>query len=114
IAPGGLGTGAASESVPITLSDPALVRFALAPTILSSGPELPPVFAAVAPLTVMPGQVVDVPLQATDPNGDPITFSIQGSGPMPTSTLQPNGTLVINPGLTDIGTYHFTVVASNG
>src|SRR5262249_40442396 len=114
IAPGGLGTAAASEPVPITLSGPSLVRFALSPKTLSTGPELPPVLAAIAPLTVMPGQLVNVPLQASDPNGDPITFSIQSSGPMPTSTLQPNGTLVIDPTLTDIGTYHFTVVASNG
>src|SRR5262249_44250329 len=114
IAPGGLGMGATSELVPITVSDPSLLRFALTPKILDGGPELPPTLNPIGPLTVMPGQVLDVPLQATDPNGDPITFSIRSSGPMPTSTLQPNGTLVITPTPSDIGTYNFTVVASNG
>jgi YD repeat-containing protein len=114
IAPGGLGMGATSEPVPITVSDPSLVRFALTPKILDGGPELPPTLNPIGPITVMPGQVLDVPLQASDPNGDPITFSIQSSGPMPTSTLQANGTLVISPALSDIGSYHFTVVASNG
>ena len=104
IAPGGLGMGATSEPVPITLSDPSLVRFALAPRILSTGPELPPVLAAIAPLTVMPGQVINVPLQATDPNGDPITFTLQSSGALPTSTLQPGGTLLIAPAPSDVGT----------
>ncbi len=114
IAPGGLGTGAMSELVPISFSDPSLVRFGLTPTILDGGPELPPTLAPIAPVTVMPGQVVNVPLRASDPNGDPITFTIQSNGPLPTSTLEPNGTLVINPAPSDIGTYNFNIVASDG
>jgi hypothetical protein len=114
IAPGGLGMGATSGLVPIQVNDPSLLQFALVPTILDGGPELPPTLNPISPITVIPGQVLDVPLQASDPNGDPITFSIQSSGPVPTSTLEAGGTLVLDPTPGDIGTYNFNVVASNG
>ena len=113
---GGLAAGAMSSPVAITLSDPALTQFALTAQVLG-GPELAPTLAPIGNLTAMPGQVLDVPLSATDPNGDPITFTLQSTeanGALPTSTLEPGGTLVISPAPSDVGTFHFNVVASDG
>jgi YD repeat-containing protein len=110
---GGLATGALSSPVAITLSDPALTRFALTAQVLG-GPEVVPSLQPIGPLTAMPGQVLTVPLSATNPSGDPITFTLQSSGPLPTSTLEPGGTLLITPAPSDLGTFHFNVVASTG
>src|SRR5262249_17000137 len=110
---GGLAAGAMSSPVAITLNDPALTRFALTAQVLG-GPELAPTLQPIGQLTAMPGQVLPVPLSATDPNGDPITFTLQSNTPLPTSTLEPGGTLVITPAPSDVGTFHFNVVASNG
>jgi RHS repeat-associated protein len=110
---GGLNMGGMSGLLALTISDPSLTRFALVPQILGTA-ELPPDFSPIGPLTAMPGQVLDVPLHATDPGGDPVTFSIQSGGSMPTSTLDASGTLVIEPSPTEIGSYNFNIIASNG
>jgi RHS repeat-associated protein len=114
IQPGGLAAGTASEPVQVTFADPKLLRFFVKPTVLTGGPDVGPTLARVGPLTVMPGHRLAVPLQASDPDGDPIAFSLQSSGPMPTSTLQSDGTLVFTPTPSDVGSYEFTVVASDG
>ncbi len=87
IPPGGLAAGAMSSPVAITLSDPALTQFALTAQVLG-GPELAPSLAPIGNLTAMPGQVMNVPLSASDPNGDPLTFTLQSSGALPTCTAR--------------------------
>lgn len=55
-------------------------------------------------------------LTDTDPDGDPISFAIKSETqtPLPTGKLSSNGTLEIAPTPQEIGTYNFTVVASDG
>lgn len=74
----------------------------------------PPEFSAIGALSVMPGQRLEVPLVATDGNGDPITFSIMSAAPLPTGMLETNSKLVFTPSPAEVGSYEFTVVASDG
>jgi RHS repeat-associated protein len=111
---GGLGTGSLSDPIEVVFSDPSQLRFALTPQILSGGPDHAPVFTAVGPLSVMPGGHLAVTLQATDPDGDPVHFSLRSTGPLPTGNLQSDGTLVLTPAPSEVGTYHLTLVASDG
>jgi RHS repeat-associated protein len=55
-----------------------------------------------------------VPLQATDPDGDPVTFSVRSPGPLPTGALRGDGTLVFTPTPAEAGTYTLTLVGSDG
>jgi Ca2+-binding RTX toxin-like protein len=111
---GGLGTGALSAPVEVTVSDPGAVRFRLLPQLLVGGPNRPPVLDSVAPLNILPGHRLEVPLHATDPDGDPVTFSLSSEGQLPAGMLDGDGTLVFTPGPADIGTYSFSAVADDG
>jgi len=67
--------------------------------------DSPPVLAAIADVTVEAGQVADQALSATDPENDPITFSLL-SGPSyatVTTTGPSTGNLHVTPGPTDSG-----------
>ncbi|MCI0460418.1 MAG: Ig-like domain-containing protein, partial [Gemmataceae bacterium] len=111
---GGLGTNALSDPVQVVFNDPSLLRFALTPTILVGPGNRPPVFAPIGPLSVMPGGSLDVPLVATDPDGDRVLFSLRPEGAMPTSLLRGDGVLVITPTPSEVGSYAFTLTASDG
>ncbi|XHL98716.1 MAG: FG-GAP-like repeat-containing protein [Microcoleus anatoxicus] len=69
---------------------------------------------AIAPINVKIGETFKLPLTATDPDSDPISFAIKSSTPLPTGKISGNGTLEISPTPEEIGTYNFTVVASDG
>ncbi len=73
-----------------------------------------PVLEPVGDLEVMPGGRLEVQLQATDPDGDPITFSLGNSSALPTGMLEGNGILVFTPTIDELGTYSFTIIASDG
>ncbi|QUY44819.1 RHS repeat-associated core domain-containing protein [Acaryochloris marina] len=87
-------------------------------TVSVSDPNAPvnqaPVFDPVGPLSVMPGARLAVQLMATDPDGDAVSYFLQPNGPLPTGMLESDGTLVFNPSPDQLGTYEFTVVASDG
>ncbi|NEQ48279.1 MAG: DUF4347 domain-containing protein [Leptolyngbya sp. SIOISBB] len=79
IRPGGLQAGAISDAVTVTFSNPEQLRLVLTPQVLVGGPNQSPIFPDLGPLTVMPGRKLEIPLTAIDPDGDPITYSLQGS-----------------------------------
>jgi RHS repeat-associated protein len=114
IPPGGLTAGTTSEAVLLRFTDPGLLAFALKPDVLVGAPPQPPTLAPVGPLSVTPGGQVQVKLQASTADGDPVAFSVRSSDPLPTGTLQADGTLVFDPAPGEAGTYTFTVVASDG
>lgn len=97
IGAGGLSKGAISGPVLIEIDNPGLQRFSLIPTVLAGGPNRAPVFDPVGPLTAMPGGDLEVSLSATDPDSDPVFFSIRNEGPLPNGRLESDGTLVFNP-----------------
>ncbi len=111
---GGLAFEAISDPIQIEFDNPDQVRFNLTPEVLVGGPNQAPVFEPVGELTVMPGDKLEVPLVATDPDGDLVTFSIQSDDALPTGMLQANGTLTFSPTPDQVGDYAFTLIASDG
>jgi RHS repeat-associated protein len=111
---GGLGSGGLSAPVEVSFDDPALARFRLLPQVLTGGPNRPPAFALVGPLTVTPGQQLAVSLTATDPDGDRVSFTVRSDQPLPTGILHGDGTLVFSPTPAEVGAYSLTLVAGDG
>jgi RHS repeat-associated protein len=111
---GGLDSGAVTSPVELVITNPDGVRFELEVEVLSAGPNRAPVFAPLAPISVMPGAYLEVPLVASDPDGDSVRFSILPGGSMPTISLSASGRLVITPEANQIGSYSLTLIASDG
>jgi hypothetical protein len=113
IADGGLAAGATSAAVLVTLTDASLLRFPLTPQVLVGAANTAPVLSPIGPVSVMPGQRLEVHLQASDADGDSVSFSLRNAANLPMSTLQADGTLVFTPTPDQVGSYPFTVVASS-
>ena len=111
---GGLGPMGMSDAVLLEFDNPNFTPFALTAQVLVGPPNQAPVLAPIGPLTVFPGGHLEVPLTASDPDGDRVAYFIRSAGSLPTSMLKSNGTLVITPAPGEEGTYPFTVVASDG
>ncbi|MFQ4138137.1 peroxidase family protein [Nodosilinea sp. PGN35] len=114
IAPGGLLANALSDAVELTFSNPNLARLALSATVLSGGPNQAPVLPSIDPLTVRPGAKLTMPLTATDADGDSVTFSLRSNDPLPKGQLDGAGNLIFEPTPGQVGSYEFTLVASDG
>jgi RHS repeat-associated protein len=113
IADGGLLTDARSARVRVVFADPKRLHFDLTPQVLVGGTNQAPVLASIGPLSVTPGANLLVPLQATDPDGDHVQFRLESAGPLPTGGLQ-GSILAFAPTPEEVGTYTFTVIASDG
>ena len=114
IRPGGLAAGALSDAVEITVSNLEQLQLILTPQVLVGGPNQAPVLEPIDPIEVMPGQRIEIPLTAVDPNGDRVTYSLRTDTNLPNGRLDGTGTLSFEPTPNDIGTYSFTVIASDG
>ena len=82
-------------------------------TIFVNNVNRPPDLVPPGPMIVNEGQTLDQPLNASDPDGDPLTFHL-GAGPTFASvtTLSPIlGNLHLAPGFDDAGTYSAGVSA---
>ncbi len=110
---GGLTHGSWSEPVAVEFNNPGQVLFELKPKILATINHAP-TLAAIAPLTVMPGGVLRVPLVTTDLDGDNVTFNLLHTDGLPTSTLRADSTLEFRPSPSQLGHFSFDVVASDG
>jgi RHS repeat-associated protein len=67
----------------------------------------PPVITSTAPTTVTAGLLYSYDVQANDPDGDPLTYTLT-AGPKG-MTLDSNGRLRWSPGIPDIGTAHVSL-----
>ncbi|MDV3352054.1 peroxidase family protein [Leptothoe sp. LEGE 181152] len=114
IRPGGLAAGALSDAVEISVSNLEQLQLILNPQVLVGGPNQAPVFEPIDPIEVMPGQRIEIPLNAVDPNGDRVTYSLRTDIDLPNGRLDGTGTLSFEPSPNDIGFYSFTVIASDG
>lgn len=116
IGPGGFPSAAVSQPLELEFSNPANVRFPLAVEFLSAGENSPPALSDPGPLSVGVGSVLQVSLEAVDPEGSPPRFSIlavDGQPELPTMQLV-GSELSITPGPGDEGTYAFLIEASDG
>ena len=78
------------------------------------GTNLPPVFEPIEPLTVLAGQRIEIPLNATDPEGESVIYSFKSDQKLPIGQLDGRGKLIFEPTPNEIGTYEFTLIATDG
>lgn len=98
----------------ITNTDLKLARKNLGVSTSLRPPNRAPVLSTAGPLTVRPGDSLTVAFQAADPDGDAVTFDFRPSGPLPTGRFNGMDTLVFTPAPDQVGSYQFTVAASDG
>jgi YD repeat-containing protein len=80
--------------------------------VLTGALTQPPQLQNLGTLNVTVGGRLEVPLMATSPDGGLVTLSLRDANNLPTGQLS-NGTLTFTPSPTDVGTYHFTLVATS-
>ena len=94
---GGLATQGISNVIEVAIANPNGVQFDWSLQALSGGPNEAPVFEAVEIPELLPGGVFRMPLQATDPNGDLVQFSLDSTGELPNVRFTGNGVLEFRP-----------------
>lgn len=114
IVDGGLGRGEVSDPIRLELQNPAQIRMNLTAQVFVGPPNRAPIIQSIATQTVMPGDEIVIPLAADDPDGDPVTFSIQRGNSLPTGYLAANNELRFSPLAGQQGSYLVEVIASDG
>jgi parallel beta-helix repeat protein len=105
-------TQAGSYPVTFSVSDGTLTD-SESVTITVVNVNQPPVLSPVGNQTVNEGQLLSVTVSATDPDGDPLTYS---ASPLPSgATLNPvSGAFAWTPTFTQAGSYPLTVMVNDG
>ncbi|WP_156804809.1 CARDB domain-containing protein [Synechococcus sp. PCC 6312] len=111
---GDLAPGATSLPIAIRLDNPQLRQFTLQAVVLTGPRDQPPQLADLGNLAVIAGGRLEIPLVATDPEGDPVTLTLKAQGPLPSGRLTGANTLVFTPSPEQVGTYSFILVATSG
>jgi RHS repeat-associated protein len=112
---GGLDVGATTTIVELSIANPNALRFELDIDVLSAGPNRPPVLTPIITQTVMPGERLEIQLDASDPDGDRTTYTVQADRPLPRGSIDSgSGILVFSPTSIDLGTYQVDVTATDG
>ncbi len=109
---GGLLTGTESSPVLLEVLNPDTLRFALSAVVLAAGPNRAPTVPQIPPITIKPGEVYSLQLPKQDPDGDQVTYKLESDQALPSGQL--NGRLEFRPTPQDIGSYSFTLVATDG
>ncbi|MCO6455820.1 MAG: VCBS repeat-containing protein [Pirellulaceae bacterium] len=110
----GLATDQLSDAVAVQFSNPSQVRFPVRAQLFQGPDNLPPVLDEVGPLSVAAGARLQIDLIATDPDGDSLTYMIQGAADLPPGQLFSDGRLQFTPRPEDEGMYQFQVAVSDG
>ena len=111
---GGLSQNGYSDFTTIRFSNPNLEGFSVRPVVFDAGPNQPPQFDPVGPLQVLPGDILHVDLNATDPEGDYVWFAVDTDHPLPSGQLDANGRLTFRPTPDEIGVHEFEIIATDG
>ncbi len=104
ILPGGLDAGETSAPVEVIFNNP---NFSVVPVITSvfvGTPNTAPNLNPIGALTVLPGERLEIPLSATDANGDRVIYSIRSDSRLPKGKITGNNQLIFTPTPDDIGT----------
>jgi YD repeat-containing protein len=110
---GGLKTGATTEAVSIEFNNPAQRRVALQAQILAK-PNDAPQLEPIGPVTMTMGDIVEIPLRATDADGDHIEYAVDDVSKVPGGELRADGKLILHPSGIQAGSYGFQILASDG
>ncbi|MGE0756877.1 MAG: peroxidase family protein, partial [Pirellulaceae bacterium] len=116
---GGLGANEWTAAVAIKVDVTANTSFVLAPQFLGSANRAPAV-DALPPQTMYPGEVLELQLAATDPDGDALSYALVRTGgtapgdTLPAGIVRTDGSVVFQPAPDELGTYTFDIVVSDG
>ncbi len=111
---GGLQPGQLSKPVELKISDPTQLNFSLLAGVLVSQNQSP-LLDPVAPLSLMPGEYLEVVLSASDPDGDMLMFTMESDiAELPNGGLSSAGKLVLAPLPGQEGSYQLSVAVSDG
>ena len=113
IGEGGLPTGERSGGILVQFDNPKQLLFTLNPQVLVKSNRAP-VLPAIATQVLTPGAYVQLNLQATDPDGDAITYHLENSTGLPNGQFSSAGQLTLRPTPADLGNFGFDIVASDG
>ncbi|MCA9262200.1 MAG: hypothetical protein KDA60_00065, partial [Planctomycetales bacterium] len=111
---GGLRQGETSDAVYLQIANPSLSRFTLRTQVQVGGPNMAPQFDVIAPRDLLPGQTLTLPLAATDPDGDEVTYTIQRGEASPPAAISLDSALKIVATPDDAGTHTYTISATDG
>ena len=110
----GLLAGQSSRPVRVEFSAPTVSPLAVAPLVSTGGLNSSPKLDPIGVINVMPGEVYRVNLSADDSDGEGFYYSIRSLVDLPDITLTATGQLVIAPTPSQIGSYAFEVLATDG
>ena len=112
----GLAPGASSDLVEVSFDNPRLIKINLQSQVFTGGVNRAPTLQPIAPITLYPGAYSEVPIQATDADGDAVVYSIAFTGNTPPPvTIGSGGKLIFRPTAAQVNqTFNFFVVVSDG
>ncbi len=111
---GGLARGLRSQRIHLQFSNPQSLPIDLQADVYTAGENTAPDLPTIGPLSVMPGERLDVVLPQTDQDGDNVEYSIRSDAPLPNGVIGANKVLTFSPRPGQEGIYEFSVVASDG
>ena len=114
IPPGGLGPDDRSARIRVSWSDPSNATLTIGTPVLIGSSNRAPQWTAPVPVSIMPGDSQTIQLQATDPDDDPVSYSIRPNGSTPSIRLLAGGRLEVNPKSDQVGSYTVDVIAFDG
>ena len=111
----GLAPGASSDLVEISFDNPGLIKFNLQSQAFTGGVNRAPTLQPISPVTLYPGAYSEVPILASDADGDSVIYSIASTGNAPPVTIGNGGKLIFRPTAAQVNqTFNFFVVVSDG
>lgn len=115
---GGLSRNSYSEKVELIIDSRVRRPFELDPQVYVGAENRAPTISPLDPQVVSPGQTLSLPIVATDPEGDSLTYFVavaEAGVSLPSMILDAgSGDLTFRPTPTQIGTYQVQVSVSDG
>jgi hypothetical protein len=76
-----------SALVRLEIDNPSLAGFKLTPVVQDAGPNQPPIIPPISALAVNGGGFLSIDINASDADGDPITYFLRSSSALPSGEL---------------------------
>ncbi len=111
---GGLSSQARSAPMLIQWNNPFNIPFNYTPSVFVGATNTSPDFETIPPIEVFPGDQIQVPLIASDADGDQVVFALIDDGQAPNVRLLPGGILDVQPLKEHVGTHQIKLSATDG
>ncbi len=114
---GGLGPQQESDRIRVVINNPNRQPLDLQPQLWAGPPNRAPILNAIGPQSAFPGARLAIPIEAVDPDGDTISYSVfaQDGSKLPNGKLDASGrSLTFEPTPADLGSYDVVIEASDG